>query len=604
MGARTPVQDDDQRPGADLTREEFHAVDVQHHGGGKIASRWRVADLVVLGLVGAAVAAIVSFAREFRAPYLPAIQIDLAPRALPHYVLYSLVRGVAALAISYLFAFGFGLAAASSRAAERVLLPLLDILQSIPVLGFLPGLVLGLVAVFPGRNTGLELAAILMIFTAQAWNLALSFYQSLIAVPEPLREACRLAGWRRWDTFRRLEVPAAAQGLIWNGMLSMAGGWFFLMVNESFQLGNHDFRLPGVGSYMSVAVERGDRGAMVLAIFAMIAMIVAVDRLFWRPLVVWGQRFRLDDSTGEALETNWLLELLRRSRWRRRTRAIRRSAVRTAHRIIRPIQAPLEALPLPTPYGHGATARRVFVYLLIGALAAGAVWGFVELIRLVRDVAPTEWHAILVSAGLTFLRVIAAVVIGTAWALPAGIVIGRSPRLAHALQPVIQIVASFPAPMLFPLVVLGLAGVGVPFGSTAVVLLVLSSQWYVLFNVIAAVASAPPQIAEAADIFGLQGAARWRGLYLPAAFPGLVTGWITAAGGAWNGTIVAEYLQAGGTLHATTGLGSLISEATAQANFPLLTGGVVVMSVIVVSWNRLVWRPLAHLAHARFGTTQ
>lgn len=564
----------------------------------------RVADLLVLGLVGAAVAAIVSFAREFRAPYLAAIQIDLAPRALPHYVLFSLVRGVAALAISYLFAFAFGLAAASSRAAERVLLPLLDILQSIPVLGFLPGLVLGLVAVFPGRNTGLELAAILMIFTAQAWNLALSFYQSLVSVPEPLREACQLAGWRRWAMFRRLEVPAAAQGLIWNGMLSMAGGWFFLMVNESFRLGEHDFRLPGIGSYMSVAVERGDRVAMALAIAAMVVMIIAVDRLFWRPLVVWGQRFRLDDSSGEAPETNWLLELLRRSRWRHHTRAIRDRAVSSAKSVVRPIPLPFKSLPLPSPYGHGATVRRVLVYVLIAALAAGALWGFWELGELMLGVGEVEWLAILEAAALTFLRVLASVVLGTLWALPAGIVIGRSPRLEHALQPVIQIVASFPAPMLFPLVVLGLTALGVSFGTSAVVLLVLSSQWYILFNVIAAVASAPPQLGEAADVFGLRGAARWRGLYLPAAFPGLVTGWITAAGGAWNGSIVAEYLQAGGTLHTATGLGSLISEATAQANFPLLTGGVVVMSVIVVSWNRLVWRPMAHLAQTRFGTTQ
>ena len=604
MGARTPMQDDDQRPAANLTREQVHTVDVQHHGGGKIASRWRVADLVVLGLIGAAVAAIVSFAREFHAPYLPAVQIDLAPRALPHYVLFSLVRGVTALVISYLFAFGFGLAAASSRAAERALLPLLDILQSIPVLGFLPGLVLGLVAVFPGRNTGLELAAILMIFTAQAWNLALSFYQSLVSVPEPLREATRLSGWRRWETFRRLEVPAAAQGLIWNGMLSMAGGWFFLMVNESFQLGNHDFRLPGIGSYMSVAVERGDRGAMTLAILAMIAMIVAVDRFFWRPLVVWGQRFRLDDSSGEAPETNWLVELLRRSRWRTRARALRRRALRTAQTLARPIAAPIKALPLPNPYGHGSTARRILVYLLIGALASGAVWGLWQLVRLLLELASAEWRAVLIAATLTFVRVVLAVLIGTVWALPVGIVIGRSPRLAHALQPVIQIVASFPAPMLFPLVVLGLSALGVPFGATAVVLLVLSSQWYILFNVIAAVASTPPQLAEAADVFSLRGVTRWRGLYLPAAFPGLVTGWITAAGGAWNGTIVAEYLHAGGTLHTTTGLGSLISEATAQANFPLLTGGVVVMSALVVTWNRLVWRPVGRIAQTRFGTTQ
>jgi NitT/TauT family transport system permease protein len=563
----------------------------------------RVADFLVLGLVGAVVAAIVSFASEFRAPYLPTIQIDLAPAALPRYVLYSLVRGVAALAISYLFAFSFGLAAASSRAAERVLLPLIDILQSIPVLGFLPGLVLGLVALFPGRNTGLELAAILMIFTAQAWNLALSFYQALVSVPEPLREACTLAGWRRWETFRRLEVPAAAQGLIWNGMLSMAGGWFFLMVNESFRLGHHDFRLPGIGSYMSVAIERGDRAAMALAIGAMVTMIIAVDRLFWRPLVVWGQRFRLDDSGGEAPETNWLLELVRRSGWRRRARAIRRRTARTARRVVRPFRLPIRAIPLP-PRGLGSKVRRLLVYTLVAALVVGAAWGFSQFVHLLGVLSWPDWWAILKAAAFTFLRVIAAVTIGTVWALPAGVVIGRSPRLARRFQPVIQIVASFPAPMLFPLVVLGLGVLGVPFGTSAVVLLMLSSQWYILFNVIAAVAGAPPQLAEAVDVFGVRGRARWRRLYLPVAFPGLVTGWVTAAGGAWNGSIVAEYLQAGGSLHTVTGLGSLISEATARANFPLLTGGVAVMSVLVVTWNRLVWRPAAHVAQSRFGTTQ
>ncbi|HMA43825.1 MAG TPA: ABC transporter permease subunit [Gemmatimonadales bacterium] len=566
----------------------------------------RLADLVVLGLVGAAVAAIVSFAAEFRAPYIPAIRIDLAPAALPRYVLYSLIRGVAALLISYLFAFGFGLAAASSRAAERLLLPLLDILQSIPVLGFLPGLVLGLVALFPGRNTGLELAAILMIFTAQAWNLALSFYQSLVTVPEPMREACRLAGWRRWQVFRRLEVPAAMQGLVWNGMLSMAGGWFFLMVNEAFRLGNHDFRLPGVGSYMSVAVERGDRGAMTLAILAMIVMIVAVDRLFWRPLVVWTERFRLDDSSGELPATNWLVELLRRSRWRRRAREIRRLAITTARRVTRPIHMPFRMAPLAgtSVRPAGVAIRKGLVVLLVAGLAAGAAWGSWRLARLMTALAPADWLAILRAAAYTFARVIGALVLGTAWALPAGILIGRSPRLARLCQPVIQIVASFPAPMLFPIVVLGLAAIGMGLGSAAVVLLVLSSQWYILFNVIAAVAGTPPQLTEAVMVFGVRGAQRWRSLYLPAAFPGLVTGWITAAGGAWNGSIVAEYLHAGGALRTTEGLGSLISEATAQANFPLLAGGVALMSVIVVGWNRLVWRRIAHVAQTKYGTTQ
>src|SRR5216110_625261 len=256
-----------------------------------------LADVAILCLLGGVIAAVVAFAREFEAPFAQAVQIDLRPSALPKYTLYSLARGVTALGFSYVFALGFGWAAAKSRAAERLLLPLLDILQSIPVLGFLPGLVLGLMSLFPTRNVGLELAAILMIFTAQAWNLALSFYNSLKSLPEPLRDASRMAGWRSSRTFWRLELPAAAQGLVWNGMLSMAGGWFFLMVNEAFRLGDRDYRLPGIGSYMSVALDRGNAQAVGLAIVAMVVMIVSVDQLLWRPLVVWVEKFRLDESS-------------------------------------------------------------------------------------------------------------------------------------------------------------------------------------------------------------------------------------------------------------------------------------------------------------------
>src|SRR6266446_3688097 len=278
-----------------------------------------LADVAILCLLGGVIATVVAFAREFQAPFAQAVQIDLRPAALPRYTLYSLSRGVTALVISYLFALAYGWTAAKSRAAERLLLPLLDILQSIPVLGFLPGLVLGLLALFPARNMGLELAAILMIFTAQAWNLAFSFYNSLKALPQPLRDACRVAGWPPGRTFRQLEVPAAAQGLVWNGMLSMAGGWFFLMVNEAFRLGDHDFRLPGVGAYMSVAVEHGDSRATALALVAMAVMIVASDRLLWRPLVVWAQKYRLDDSAGGPAEESWILGVLQRSvLWRLR----------------------------------------------------------------------------------------------------------------------------------------------------------------------------------------------------------------------------------------------------------------------------------------------
>src|SRR5256885_9788272 len=310
-----------------------------------VLRRLGLADVVILCLVAGAIATVVAFAREFQAPFAQAVQIDLRPAALPRYTLYSLRRGVLALLISYLFALGFGWAAAKSRAGERLLLPLLDILQSIPVLGFLPGLVLGLVSLFPARNVGLELAAILMIFTAQAWNLALSFYNSLKALPQPLRDACKVAGWPPRRTFWQLHVPRPAQRLVWNGMLSMAGGWFFLMVNEAFRLGNRDYRLPGIGSYMSVALDQGNMHAVTLAISAMVIMIVCVDQLLWRPLVVWVEKFRLDESSdGEPELSSWVLDFLRRARLPRRAALLQRRAYRSARRAARPLERPFRTV--------------------------------------------------------------------------------------------------------------------------------------------------------------------------------------------------------------------------------------------------------------------
>src|SRR5438128_1252166 len=560
--------------------------------------------------MGGVIATVVAFLREVEAPLRQAVQIDLRPTALVRYTLYSLSRGVFALLISYGFALVFGWTAARSRAAERLLLPLLDILQSIPVLGFLPGFVLGLLALFPTRNVGLELAAILMIFTAQGWNLALSFYNSLKSIPEPLRDACRIAGWGPARTFRQCELPAAAQGLVWNGMLSMAGGWFFLMVNEAFRLGDRDYRLPGVGSYMSVALDQGNVSAMVLAIVAMTVMIVCVDQLLWRPLVVWVEKFRLDETTGgDSAASSWVLDFLRRARLPRRAAVFRRRAFRTARRATRPFERPLRAagpVILRWPrfaLGH-AIARKVGGVVLVAAIVVAAAAGLWQLWRLLAQLGWREWGELASSGALTFARVMGAVFLSTAWALPAGIVIGRSPRVAHALQPVIQVVASFPAPMLFPIVILLFQRIGVGLGIGAVALMVLAGQWYILFNVISAVAAIPEQLKDAAAAFQLPPVARWRTLYLPAAFPALVTGWVTAAGGAWNGSIVAEYIEAGGTLRVTRGLGSLISDATAHANFPLLAGGIAGMSVLVVGWNRLVWRSLMVWAQTRFGLGQ
>ena len=575
-----------------------------------VLRRLGFADLVILCLLGGVIATVIAFAREFEAPFLQAVRIDLRPAALPRYTLYSLMRGVLALFISYLFALGFGWAAARSRAAERLLLPLLDILQSIPVLGFLPGLVLGLVSLFPTRNVGLELAAILMIFTAQAWNLALSFYNSLKGIPPVLRDSCRMAGWGPSRTFWQLEVPAAAQGLVWNGMLSMAGGWFFLMVNEAFRLGDRDYRLPGVGSYMSVALDQGDVPAMARAIVAMILMIVCVDQLVWRPLVVWVEKFRLDETSGGAVggtaTSSWVLEFLRRARLPRRAAVLQRRAYRTARRAARPLERPFRAagpviLRAPRFALEHRVARQVAAVLAGAAILAAAAAGLWQLWLLLAQLGWSEWGQLASSAALTFARVMGAVLLSTAWALPAGVIIGRSARLAQALQPVIQVAASFPAPMLFPIVILLFERIGIGLGFGAVALMVLAGQWYILFNVISAVAATPSQLLDVAAVFRLSPVARWRLLYLPAACPALVTGWVTAAGGAWNGSIVAEYIEAGGRLRVTRGLGSLISEATAHANFPLLAGGIALMSLIVVGWNRVVWRSLMVWAQTRFG---
>jgi NitT/TauT family transport system permease protein len=361
---------------------------------------------------------------------------------------------------------------------------------------------------------------------------------------------------------------------------------------------------------MSVALDQGNGPAMAGAIFAMTVMILCVDQVLWRPLVAWVERFRLDDTAGGPRATSWVLEFLLRARLPRRMRVLQRSAYRTARRATAPLYRPLRAAAQPVIRGapripgSASIVRRGGTALAVALVSVGAALGAWRLWLLLRQVTGGEWVTLAASGGLTFVRVLGAVALSTAWALPAGVILGRSPRLARITQPIIQVVASFPAPMLFPIVILLLAHAGVGLGLGAVVLMVLSGQWYILFNVISAVAAIPEQLKEASRVFQLSPRARWRVLYLPATFPALVTGWVTAAGGAWNGSIVAEYIDAGGTLRTTRGLGSLISDATARANFPLLAGGIALMSVIVVGWNRLVWRPLMRWAHTRFGLEQ
>jgi NitT/TauT family transport system permease protein len=548
------------------------------------------ADLVVVAALGGLAFAARRVAAGWTGGMRPAVEIDLSPLALPGYALLSLARGLAAYALSLAFTLGYGYWAAKDRRAERVLVPLLDVLQSIPVLGFMPGLVLALVSLFPRSNAGLELAAILMIFTGQAWNMTFSFYRSVRSVPTDQLEVARVYRFGWAQRFRWVELPFSMIGLVWNSMMSMAGGWFFLMVSEAFVLGDKDFRLPGLGSYMSVAVARGDGRAMAWAVLAMVAMILALDQLLWRPVVVWSQKFRLEEGGAVEAAGSWFLDLLRRSHLLAAGGA---ALDRLGHALRR---APRRRTERPAPERASRVVSALLLVALVGAIALGAF----EIVRLLRVVPGREWLATAAAALATLGRVLVAIALGTAWALPAGLAIGLSPRLSRALQPVVQVVASFPAPMLFPAAVAVLRAAGIGLGAGSIVLMLLGTQWYILFNVVAGAMAVPADLREAARSYRIRGGRLFRDLLFPAVLPYLVTGWVTAAGGAWNASIVSEYVTFRGHELHTFGLGARISVAAGAANFPVLAASVVVMSAAVVAFNRLVWRPLNDLAERRF----
>jgi len=552
--------------------------------------------LLLLGIVGA-IFGFISLTGEWRT-LRPAVHIDLAPTALPVYVFYSLSRGLLAYVLSLLFTLAYGFWAAKDPKAERVLLPLLDILQSIPVLGFMPGLVLALVSLFPTSNVGLELASVLMIFSGQAWNMTFSFYHSLRSIPKDQVEAATVYRFNWWQRFKWLEVPFSMIGLVWNSMMSMAGGWFFLMITESFVLGKRDFRLPGIGSYMSVAVAKGDTPAMIWAIVAMIVMIVFLDQVLWRPVVVWSQKFRVEEGGAEQIASSWLYDWLRRSRVMEWLRGAFSKLGRLGSR--RPQRAEGDQ-PERTPASRWAGLLSLMLFaMLIAALAFGAL----RLFELLRPLSARDYLPILRACGWTLGRVLLSTALGTLWALPAGLAIGLSPKLSRVFQPIVQVAASFPAPMLFPIVIALLKAAGVSLDWGSVVLMLLGTQWYILFNVIAGAMSIPADLREAAHSYRLMMRQRFLSLYLPAVFPYLVTGWVTAAGGAWNASIVAEYVTFKGRVLTANGLGAEISRAAEHADFPRLAASVMIMAVVVVLFNRMVWRRFYAVAEERFSLSK
>ena len=560
-------------------------------------------DVLVALVLLSLITLIVIAASRWTAPSNPPVHIDLAPSVLPAYAGYSLLRMVLAYLLALIFTLVYGHIAATNRRAAVVMVPLLDILQSIPILSFLPAVVLALVAAFPNSYIGLELASVLLIFTSQAWNMTFSFYHAARMLPNDLKEFAAIAHLRPWQRFLKLEVPSSTIGLVWNSMMSWAGGWFFLMASEQFTLGDKAFQLPGLGSYLQKAAKEGNTIALLLGLFTLIVLIMLLDFCLWRPLVAWADKFKLEMNSEADPPTSPILNIIRSS-----------ALIYTLNRrVFRPIGDLIAGLlnrlqPLPDEYvivekGKGTTGISVrqaisaLLGLLLFAVVAFGIWNMVILLAQVNI---GTWGHLLLAAGATWLRTLAALAIGIAWTVPLGVAIGTSPRWSKRLQPVVQIVASIPATALFPVLLPILIALPGGISLAAIILMLLGTQWYILFNVIAGAMAIPNDLKEATTIFHVTKWRRWRTLILPAIFPYLVTGMLTASGGAWNASIVSEYVQFGRNTVFAFGLGADIAAAANAANFPALLAGTLLMAAVVVLINRLLWKRLYKLAERRY----
>ncbi len=581
-----------------MARSDWQPVRILGKGPWSLlpAQTWSVVTDFFLFAAGLSVFyAILVVARTWFGPFNPHVEISRSPSHLPLYAAYSLLRIGIAYVLSLAFTLVYGYVAAYNPRAERIMIPLLDILQSIPVLSFLPGVMLAMVALFPRRQVGVEMGAILLIFTGQVWNMAFSFYSSLKSIPREMREAAKIyrLGW--YQRFTQMELPYAAIGLVWNSMMSVAGGWFMLMVCEMFVLGSKDFRLPGLGSYLQTAANSGDTQAILWGVGTMIAVIVVVDQIVWRPVIAWAEKFKMEQVESTDVPRSWFLDLIEHSRL----------LVRMRKRIFRPLRERLYVrFTRDLGEEHEKTAPapwKVWAGRLITSLAVIAVfYAMVRTVGMLIELNSSDYRQIMEGTVATFGRVVAALLIGALWTIPVGVAIGFSPRLARIAQPLAQIAASVPATALFPIVLLMLIRVGGGLGIGSILLLLLGTQWYILFNVIAGAMAIPTDLKEVSALFKFNAGQRWRRLILPGIFPYLVTGMVTASGGAWNATILAEYFRLKDKTFTTVGLGATISRATESGNFALLLGATIVMALVVVTINRLVWRRMYRLAAARY----
>ena len=527
----------------------------------------------------------------------PEVVISLAPRALPLYAFYSVVRIGLAYLISLVFAVGYGYVAANNRRLEALMLATLDILQSIPVLSFLPGVMLAMVALFPSRQLGLELGTIILIFTGQVWNMAFSFYSSMKSMPRELGEACSIFGFSRWQRFLQLELPFAAIGLIWNSIMSVAGGWFALIVCEMFVLKSRDFRVPGLGSYLQTAASAEDTPALLWGLATIILIVVATDQLIWRPVIAWSDRFKFEQVESTKRIRSPLLYALQESTALRAVN--RRTFAPLTENLYRHFAHKHRTHPddrSPNQQTSSNVGRGVVFALLI----AGVVYTAVRALVLMKTLHRADFLMIFEGAGATLLRVVLALVLSCLWTVPAGVAIGSNPRLARIAQPIAQIAASVPAPAFFPVLLLLLFRAGAGMGTGAILLMLLGTQWYILFNVIAGAIAIPADLKEVGQLFHFGTLQRWKTIILPGIFPFLITGLVTASGGAWNASIIAEYFHLQNRTLTTFGLGEQISAATDSGRFSLLLLATIVMALMVVTINRLLWRPLYRLAETKY----
>ena len=553
-------------------------------------------DLIMFILIAGAFVALARGAREMAAPLaqLDIAPVTLDPALLPQYALRTTLRMFAAIFASLVFTFVVATLAAKSRKAALLIVPALDILQSVPVLGFLTFTVVFFMGLFPGRQLGAECAAIFAIFTSQAWNMTFSFYQSLRTIPRDLDEVSRHFRLSAWLRFWRLEVPFAAPGLIWNTMMSMSGGWFFVVASEAITVGDTTVKLPGIGSWLALAIERKNIGAVALAVATMGAVILAYDQLLFRPIVAWADKFRFEQTAAQQRPQSWVYDLVRRTRLLRRLwgplawLAARVALIRIEPRA-KPARSPHRAI--------GPVSDAIWIAILLAG-AAYALWlaaGYLQQTLGAHDVLVAFWLG-----ALTLIRVIVLIAIASVIWVPIGVWIGLRPWAAERAQPIAQFLAAFPANVLFPVFVVAIVALHLDPNIWLSPLMVLGTQWYILFNVIAGASAFPTDLREASTLFRLRSWQWWRDALLPGIFPYYVTGALTASGGSWNASIVAEVASWGDTKIQAAGLGAYIAQATQAADYPRVVLGIAVMSIYVVAINRLLWRPFYRLAERRF----